>query len=236
MDRRSLIQALGLAPLAALISGKADAAPALSVRETWEQEKAQWEERKLFTLGVQVPKLELVAPDWNLGEQEPLPFFRKIEKIIHSSTKTPDVRDVAKIAYYDKSGAPWGPSYEQYNERLTGNFYEITDFVDLSGLFVHGAQLLQRHVATRAQQIIEMTMGPFPEIEGHPGFRRPVIGHKMLLLKNVRQPGVFEGALSTLASLELSYFYYGPSPYPPTGKLHTFCDGTGTWAEFRPAT
>ena len=40
---------------------------------------------------------------------------------------------------------------------------------------------------------------------------------------------MLDAAFATLGSLELSFFYLGPTPYPQDGRLYTFDAVAETW-------
>ena len=238
MNRRSLIQALGLAPLAALISGKAEAEPdfytvPLSEREQWERDKARWDERKLFTMTATVSAADAEAMSaWYPGflEQETSPFFNNIAKVVQATTNTPDITQPATLKLFDKQGKHWGPTKEEYGTRFPQKPHVIED-IDVTELFRKGAFRMHQRVLIQARNIVEMRM---PVEEAFEGSRQPVIGHLMRLQQSLGSPGVLSTAFATLGSLELSFFYLGPTPYPQDGRLHTFDVVTETWKPIPP--
>jgi hypothetical protein len=175
MNRRSIIQALGLAPLAALISGKAEAAPdtvSVSEREKWEADKARWNERKLFTLTATVPADAVEAMGtWNPGflEQETLPFFENLGNVVMAVTNTPDITAPATFKLFDKNGNHWGPTKEEYGARFPQKSHHVDENIDVVELFRKGAFRLRQRVLIQARNIVEMGM-PVEEV---------LIGHMM---------------------------------------------------------
>lgn len=237
MNRRSILQALGLAPLVALLP-EASAQAGTSrdeftvkdeafdeyVREVFEKKKQAeetWNERKLFTVIVQVKPGDVtyarqipVKPGRvkNIIEWEPEVIYQNLAKLIRSVTKTPDITKPALLFLRDENGLEWGGNGAQCAPKM---------IINISDLFLRGASTLRRAVHLRANGILRLqtAQGWNPNTAQE--------SFDQTLIRRIDEGGVNE-VIKGLASMELTFGYYGPPPYP-TGPLRFFDHETGTW-------
>jgi hypothetical protein len=207
MDRRSVLQGLAIAPLAALVpEGKAKAEPnhytvPPSEREKWEAEKKVWEERKLFTIDMVVNEAvdyeDLFATAWATTKQRPIPVLERLSKVIRSSTSTPDIMGQATVIFIDHAANVWDEPYE----------------VGIANLFQSPSRTLAVAILCKARDVLVAKAG-YP---------------KGTFLTELMENGELTEVLRCLGSIHVQFFYYGPPPYPPDGRIHTFDFDTETW-------
>jgi hypothetical protein len=232
MNRRALLQSIGLAPFAVLGSPERLAQASTSERP----ERDSWNERRIVQLSMGVPTLDRSDfPVWNPGMVETSPFFLRLEQLVRAVTKTPDIMEPAYLTLVDKSGLRWGPTQEDL--KTMPEWMTDVARLDVATLFRSGALQVKQAIQMQARNIVAMGMEPEPQpgwerVKVGPGMRRPVIGPMLRLTRALEKPGVFETVLSTLGWLHLDFFYYGPPPYPP-GEVRTYDFEAKAWVPFR---
>lgn len=143
MNRRDLLQLLGLAPVVALTSTPAQAA--VEGGKTPDD----WNERKLFTITSTIDEtlaskvlLALATNNGPAPAPEPDPL-RKIATVIQAVTQTPDIRSPARVGIFDKDGTLW-------------NDYDIQTHT----LFLDGPSTLARLIICAGRDMIAKSMPP----------------------------------------------------------------------------
>lgn len=204
MNRRRLLQFLGLAPVAALTASEAKASVnteanvGLGVLD-------DWNERKLFSITATMDEPmsweELFATTWQRGNTPVPEPLAKVIQVIHATTKTPDVMSKATVSVLGKDGSTWG---------------EIP--VEVHQLFTIGPAILSQSILCAGRDVVRTRESLF---------RVPS--------QWTLDTRVLDEQLKNLGSIQVRFFYYGPSPYQPVarGLIHKFNYETGKFEPVR---
>lgn len=131
------------------------------------------------------------------------PPFTKLMKIVHASTRSPDIFIPTHIYLSDRNGdaRSW---HQDLDNEPSAYMYDTAAF------FLNTADCLRHLVYTAAGT--RALPDYVPELSD-----RQWYGPR------------FEEKLATLGSIHIDFMYRGPAPYPQDGRIYTFDSVTETW-------
>lgn len=240
MNRRTLIQAIGLTPFATLLSSNDASA-------NTEKPVDDWGAAKIFSLQAPVTPEDLrtlhrqeTRNNESFALYQEAPFFKRLGTILRNVTKTPNIFADGHISFYRKDGSSWGQNPECWGPDRESIKLDTADLFRSPERTI-GQAFAQRSysVAVDAYGYERLSYGQGSQSESRTIHRTEpdsgyAINHdrSIVLLDHRKEEEarmrLYANGHEDLASFFLSFMYYGPPPYQGN-EIRRFDYATETW-------
>lgn len=247
MNRRTLLQALSVSPLA-LLPSVAEAAAAAAPTPINEEGKAKlfsahldvqpehfehvfsYSQRKHPGVHTGHPRIDLLELPGPKLSGNGWMLFEWFGRVVQATTRQPDIFRPAKIYLTGHDGQDWGRSWNFLNSYNYNFDYQAKE---KGLLLVDSSELIRDPVPTIRHAImhaVEDVLGN-SYLKGRRGMEgemyNPDSDVRKAFHKKVRDTA------TGIARVGLDFFYYGPTPYPLDGRILRFDFKTETWVPAR---